>query len=38
VYGIELLNANQQLRGAGGSQLVLELAGRRAEVPLPELA
>lgn len=38
VYGIELLNANQQLRGTGGGQLVLELAGRRVEVPLPELA
>jgi uncharacterized protein YuzE len=39
VYGIELLNANEQLRGAGGGFLVLvdEAAGRRIEVPLPEL-
>jgi uncharacterized protein YuzE len=40
VYGIELLNANEQLRGADGGSLVLvdEVAGRRIEVPLPELA
>jgi uncharacterized protein YuzE len=40
VYGIELLNANEQLRGADGGVLVLidEVAGRRTEVPLPELA
>jgi uncharacterized protein YuzE len=39
IYGIELLNANEQLRGAGGGFLVLvdEAAGRRIEVPLPEL-
>ena len=37
VYGIELLNANEQLRGADGGFLVLvdEAAGRRVEVPLP---
>ena len=40
VYGIELLNANVQLRGAGGGFLVLvdETRGRRVEVPLPEIA
>jgi uncharacterized protein YuzE len=40
VYGIELLNANAQLRGAGGGFFVLvdEAAGRRVEVPLPEIA
>jgi len=40
VYGIELLNANEQLRGADGGVLVLvdEVAGRRIEVPLPEVA
>jgi uncharacterized protein YuzE len=40
VYGIELLNADAQLRGAGGGFLVLvdEAAGRRKEVPLPEIA
>jgi len=40
VYGIELLNANEQLRGADGELLVLvdEVAGRRIEVPLPEVA
>ncbi len=40
VYGIELLNANEQLRGADGGSLVLidEVAGRRTEVPLPEFA
>ena len=40
VYGIELLNANEQLRGADGGLLVLvdEAAGRRIEVPLPEVA
>ena len=38
VYGIELLNANAQLRGADGGRLVLDLAGRHVEVPLPELA
>ena len=40
VYGIELLNANVQLRGAGGGFLVLvdEAAGRRIEVPLPEIS
>ena len=37
VYGIELLNANAQLRGAGGGRLVLDLADKRVEVPLPEL-
>jgi uncharacterized protein YuzE len=38
VYGIELLNANAQLREADGGNLVLELADRRLEVPLPEVA
>jgi uncharacterized protein YuzE len=36
VYGIELLNANEQLRAADGGQLVLvdEAEGREAAVPL----
>jgi uncharacterized protein YuzE len=40
VYGIELLNANEQLRGGDGGLLVLidEAAGRRVEVALPEIA
>ena len=38
VYGIELLNANEQLRASGGDRLVLDLAERHMEVPLPELA
>ncbi|HEX3885567.1 MAG TPA: DUF2283 domain-containing protein [Stellaceae bacterium] len=38
VCGIELLDANTQLAGTGEAHLVLELAGRRVEVPLPELA
>lgn len=38
VYGIELLNANVQLRGGNHGHLVLELAGQRIEVPLPEMA
>ena len=38
VYGIELLNANTQLTGADGGRLVIELADRRIEVPLPEPA
>jgi uncharacterized protein YuzE len=38
VYGIELLNANVQLRQADGGNLVLELADQRVEVPLPEPA
>ena len=37
VYGIELLNANAQLRGADGGRLVLDFAEHRVEVPLPEL-
>ena len=37
VYGIELLNANAQLHEADGGKLVLDLAERRVEVPLPEL-
>lgn len=38
VYGIELLNANVQLRATDGGRLVVvdEAAGRRVEVPLPE--
>ena len=38
VYGIELLNANVQLREADGGNLVLELADQRLEVPLPAVA
>ncbi len=38
VYGIELLNANVQLRGGDQGHLVLELAGQHIEVPLPEMA
>ncbi len=38
VYGIELLNANTQLRAADGDRLVLDLAEHHLEVPLPELA
>jgi len=36
VYGIELLNANEQLRAADGGQLVLvdEVDGREVSVPL----
>ncbi len=37
IYGIELLNANAQL-GAAEGHLVLDLAGQRIEVPLPQLA
>jgi uncharacterized protein YuzE len=33
VYGIELLNANEQL---AGGQLVLEWGAQRLEVPFPE--
>ena len=40
VYGIELLNANDQLRAADGGHLVVvdEGAGGRIEIPLPEVA
>ncbi len=38
IYGIELLNANSQLRAADGGRLVLDLADRHIEVPLPEPA
>ncbi len=40
VYGIELLDANTQLRAADGGRLVVidEVAGRRIEVPLPDAA
>jgi uncharacterized protein YuzE len=38
IYGIELLNANAQLRAADGGRLVLDLAERHIEVPLPEPA
>ena len=36
VYGIELLNANEQLRAADGGQFVLvdEVDGREVAVPL----
>lgn len=36
IHGIELLNANAQLRGTDGGRLVLDLAERHIEVPLPE--
>ena len=40
VYGIELLNANDQLRATDGGHLVIvdEAAGGRIEVALPEIA
>ena len=40
VCGLELLNANAQLRAADGGRFVVvdEVAGRRIEVPLPEVA
>jgi uncharacterized protein YuzE len=38
VYGIELLNANAQLRAADDGRLVLDFADRRTEIPLPEAA
>jgi uncharacterized protein YuzE len=40
VYGIELLNANAQLRATDDGQLVVvdEAAGRRVAVPLPDMA
>jgi uncharacterized protein YuzE len=38
VYGIELLNADAQLRAADHGKLVLDLGERRLEVPLPEPA
>lgn len=40
VCGIELLNANAQLRGADGGRFVLvdEAGGSRVEVPLPAVA
>ena len=40
VYGIELLNANDQLRASDGGRFVLvdQRAGHRVEVPLPEVA
>jgi uncharacterized protein YuzE len=36
VYGIELLNANEQLRASDGGKLVLvdEVAGKEFELPL----
>jgi uncharacterized protein YuzE len=36
VYGIELLNANAQLRGADGGRLVVvnEAAGQETDIPL----
>ena len=36
VYGIELLNANEQLRSEDGGNLVLvnEVEGRKREIPL----
>lgn len=40
VYGIELLNANAQLRATDGGRFVVvdEVAGRRIEVSLPDVA
>jgi uncharacterized protein YuzE len=40
VYGIELLDANAQLGACDDGHFVLvdETAGRRVEVPLPEVA
>ena len=40
VYGIELLNANAQLRATDGGRLIVvdEASGRRVEVPLSEAA
>ncbi len=40
VYGIELLNANAQLRAADGGQLIVvdEVTGRRVEKPLSDAA
>jgi len=40
LYGIELLKANAQLLAADGGRFVLvdEVAGRRIEVPLPNIA
>jgi uncharacterized protein YuzE len=40
VYGIELLNANDQLRATDGGSFVMtdEVAGHRVEVPLPDVA
>ena len=40
VYGIELLNANAQLRAADGGQLIVvdEVTGRRVEIPLSDAA
>lgn len=36
LYGIELLNANAQLGAADGGRLILDLAERHVEPPLPE--
>ena len=40
VYGIELLNANAQLRAADGGQLIVvdEVTGRRVEIALSDAA
>jgi uncharacterized protein YuzE len=40
LFGIELLNANAQLGAADGGRLIVidETAGRRIEVPLPDVA
>ena len=34
IYGIELLNANEQLRAEDGGKLVVERAGKRQEISL----
>lgn len=36
VYGIELLNANVQLRATDGGRLMLDFGEQHIEVPLPE--
>ena len=38
VYGIELLNANEQLRAADGGRLVVvdEVEGKETALPLPQ--
>jgi uncharacterized protein YuzE len=38
LYGIELLNANARLHASDGGVVIDEVAGRRVEVPSPEIA
>ena len=37
IYGLELLNANEQLQGSGAERLILtnEATGKTTEIPLP---